>query len=138
MIESPYKYRVTQLNYSSKQFNLAKTYCDKLVKAMYENDSLIMIITGILGSDLIKGALDQKFVLVKMKELTSKRAAILSCIGNGDQVKNVRDLVDDLLTFVSSVEIELNEWMARQSSEVASIERSKHRYIKLEKWNTVI
>ena len=28
--------------------------------------------------------------------------------------------------------------MNRQSSELASIERSKHRYIKLEKWNTVI
>ena len=28
--------------------------------------------------------------------------------------------------------------MDRQSSELASIERSKHRYIKLERWNTVI
>jgi hypothetical protein len=41
-----------------------------------------MKLIGIMGSDLIKGAVDQKFVLEKMKELSDKRGAILKYIGS--------------------------------------------------------
>ena len=49
---------VTQMNYSSRHFNLAKVFCEQLVEALHLSDVLQMRITGILGSDLIKGALD--------------------------------------------------------------------------------
>ena len=64
-LESPAKktiskncFSVTQMNYSSRHFNLAKASCDKLIEALHLSDALQMRITGILGSDLIKGALD--------------------------------------------------------------------------------
>ena len=69
------------MNYQYKSFNLAKVFCDeKLVRAMQETDSLIKKTVGILGSDLIKGALDQMFVLGKMKVLTAKRESLLKNI----------------------------------------------------------
>ena len=71
---------VTQLNYSSRHFNLAKASCEQLIEAMHLSDALQMRITGILGSDLIKGALDQKFILEKMKGLSARREAILSLV----------------------------------------------------------
>ena len=72
---------ICQMNYQYKSFNLAKVFCDeKLVRAMQETDSLIKKTVGILGSDLIKGALDQMFVLGKMKVLTAKRESLLKNI----------------------------------------------------------
>ena len=67
-----------------------------------------MKITGILGSDLIKGAFDQKFVLERMKELTRARAAILSCVKGLNQdrskVADLNKLVTELQSNVNQVQ----------------------------------
>ena len=95
-------------NYSSKQFNFAKACCSKLVETLFYADGLVMKITGILGSDLIKGAFDQKFVLERMKELTRARAAILSCVKGLNQdrskVADLNKLVTELQSNVNQVQ----------------------------------
>jgi len=47
-------------------------------------------------------------------------------------------LVTNLDTLVGEVDAKITEWITEQSNEKASVEKSKHRYIKLEKWNMVI
>lgn len=141
--KSPFKYRNTIQNYASKPFNFARACCPNMVGVMHDSDSLIKKMTGILGSDLIKGALDQKLILEQMKELTSLRSSTLSCMSGLSQdsrskVGNMRNLIDKMTTKVKAVDKMLAEWISRQTSDLANIERSKHRYIKLEKWNTVI
>ena len=116
---------------------------DTLVPTLHQTDALLMKMIGILGSDLVKGAVDQKFILEKMKSLTEKREAIIKCVAESERniaqsADYLRSLVAELATGTSQIETEIAHWFDSQSSEVATIERSKHRYIKLEKWNTVI
>ena len=47
-------------------------------------------------------------------------------------------LVEDLDNEVKEIEQKIEAWVTDSTNEKANVERSKHRYIKLEKWNIVI
>jgi len=132
-------------SYMTRQFKIARSYCSELMPALYSTDTLMMRLVGILGSDLVKGAYDQKIILSQLTDLTAKREAIIEIVsrqflrGKSDSsVANLKRVASELQGSVASVQSTIEEWMARTSDEKANVERSKQRYIKLEKWNTVI
>ena len=109
---SIYEYNATKVNYASREFNLLSASFDKLHVVLHDADALLMKITGILGSDLIKGALDQSFVLKKMKELTAKREAMKLTIFSRQERRllEVKEQIADLQAHVEKANEELNEW----------------------------
>ena len=59
------------MNYNSRTYNLAKSVIDSLPRVLHSTDASMTKMLGILGSDLIKGVVDQKFVLEKVSQLSS-------------------------------------------------------------------
>jgi len=60
-----------------------------------------MHLTGVMGSDLIKGALDQRFILECMKSMTEKRQSVLACIAQDNLGLN--QIVSELSQLAASV-----------------------------------
>ena len=72
-----------------------------------------MRITGILGSDLIKGALDQRFVLERMNTVSEKRRALLSCVFSEQQHNGLNQIVRELESLVDETWSEMQAWITR-------------------------
>ena len=96
-----------------------------------------MRLTGILGSDLIKNALDQRFILDHTEAISGKRQALLASIDSGSLL-TLPDLLNELENITESAWRELEVWVKKHGGEAANVEKSKSRYIKLEKWNAVM
>ena len=61
-----------------------------------------MLITGIMGSDMIKGALDQRFILDQLTQVSQKRHALISLI-NSDEAHQKDCQLDTLVSTLDTL-----------------------------------
>jgi len=97
-----------------------------------------------MGSTLVQNSLDLQYILDKLKLLASRRLALREQVKdvqrNPEQFESLVDSAGKLSTLVADTSAKLAEWLDKRNEQRSMVEqeREKKRYLKTEKWNSVI
>lgn len=141
--------RLTKLkgSYCQPEVQKAAARCRQLYTALHRSDSLARSLTFLLASVFVKSALDQEFLLSKLKAVQEMRRELItfvfSSFGEGS-AGITRGVSDDLRLRVERLgqragaeQTLLDEWLAKTDAEMSLVEQKKARFRKMEKWTTV-